>query len=53
MIYKAPYSTGANGARTIKRSYNTRGLSLIMDHGRITFDLVKENNDTYVLYVSN
>ena len=53
MIYEAPYSTGANGFRTVNNTYNMRSLSLIRDHGRIQFDLMRENKETYVPYLSN
>ena len=48
MISKAPYSTDTNGVRTLKKAANMRILSLIMDHGRIPFELVRGNEETYV-----
>ena len=48
MIYEAPYSTGANGFRTVNNADNMRSLSLIRDHGRILLNLVRYNEDTYV-----
>ena len=48
MIAKAPYSTDAKEVRMVKNSGNVRSLSLIKYHGRIPFDFMKENKETYV-----
>ena len=47
MTSDAEYSTDANGVRTVNKTSNMRSLSLIRDHGRIKFDLVRENEETY------
>ena len=48
MISKAPYSTDENEVRTVNKADNVIILSLIKYHGRIPFDFMKENKETYV-----
>ena len=48
MITKAPYPTYANGVRMVNKVSDMKSLSLIRYHGRILFDLVRENAEIYV-----
>ena len=48
MIEEATYSTDTNGIRTVNKSANIRSLSLIRHHGRVKFDLARENTKNYL-----
>ena len=44
----APDSTYTNGVKKVNKAANVRSLSLISHHRRIKFDLVTDNEDSYV-----
>ena len=48
MISEAPYSTDANGVRKVNKADNARRMSLIRNHGKTPFKVVRDNMETYV-----
>ena len=48
MTSDAEYSTDANGVRKVNKADNARRMSLIRNHGKIPFKVVRDNMETYV-----